>query len=180
MSTLRSPWTLVMALAAAALGWLAALAAPSLGMPAPVVGRTGLLTAAAVCVLCLVLGRRVRRDRERPLAERMDPIAAARTLVLGQAAGFTGAALAGWHAAAAAQVASRAGVDAPTAADAVLIAVGGLAMLGVGLLVEHWCRIPPEDDGAAGPGGSSGAETTHGGGRRGRPEIEGGYAYGRG
>ena len=103
MTSLRSGWTAVVLIAAAVLGWLGALLAPSLGLPAPVVGVTGLVTVAAVSGLCLVLAWRVRRDRERPLAQRMDPIAAARTLVLGQAAGFTGAALAGWHGAVAAQ-----------------------------------------------------------------------------
>ncbi|MCR8676143.1 DUF3180 domain-containing protein, partial [Micrococcus sp. HG099] len=82
MIALRSWWTVVAVAVAVLLGWLAGLAAPSLGWGAPVVGRSGLITVTAVSVLCLVLGWRVRRDREKPPAARMDPIAAARTLVL--------------------------------------------------------------------------------------------------
>ena len=55
MIALRSGWTLLVVLVAAVLGWLAGLAAPSLGWPAPVVGRGGLITVAAVSVLCLSL-----------------------------------------------------------------------------------------------------------------------------
>jgi len=176
VTSLRSGWTAVVLIAAAVLGWLGAFLAPSLGLPAPAVGVTGLVTVAAVSGLCLVLAWRVRRDRERPLAQRMDPIAAARTLVLGQAAGFTGAALAGWHGAVAAQVAGRAGPDAPTVLDAVVLALGGLVLLLVGLVVETWCRIPPEEDGTGGAAGQDGESR---GGARGRPETEGGYARGR-
>lgn len=175
MTSLRSPWTAVVVVAAALLGWLAALAAPSLGMPAPAVGRTGLITVAGVAMLCLVLAWRVRRDRDRRPAERMDPLAAARTLILGQAAGFTGAALAGWHGGIAAQVASRAGAGAPTVVDAALLGLGGLVLLVVGIIVESWCRIPPEEDGGTGAGGQDGLP---GRGRPGRTETEGGYARG--
>ena len=54
MIALRSGWTLLVVLVAAVLGWLAGLAAPSLGWPAPVVGRGGLITVAAVSVLSLI------------------------------------------------------------------------------------------------------------------------------
>ena len=174
MIALRSGWTLLVVLAAAVLGWLAGLAAPSLGWPAPVVGRSGLITVAAVSVLCLALGWRVRRDREKPAAARMDPLAAARTLVLGQASGFAGAALGGWHAGVAVQVLLRAGVGAPTVREAALQAVGGLVLLVVGLIVERWCRIPPEADAPEGGRGQDGSP-----GRPARPETEGGYARAR-
>ena len=173
MIALRSAWPPLVLLTTAVLGWLAGLVAPSLGWGAPVVGRSGLITVAAVSVLCLVLGWRVRRDRARPAAARMDPLAAARTLVLGQASGFAGAALAGWHAGVAVQVALRAGAQAPTVRDAVLQTVGGLVLLAVGLAVERWCRIPPEEDA---PEGGRGQDGTAGRGRPHRPETEGGYA----
>lgn len=169
MISLLSWRTPLLAAAAAVLGWLVSLAAPALGLPAPVMDLTGLVTVAAVGALCLALGLRVRRDRERPLAGRMDPIAAARTLVLGQASGLTGAALAGWH--------LGAGASAPAVLDAGLLVVGGAALLAAGVVVERWCRIPPGEDGEdAGPGQDG--RTT--GGRSGRrPEAEGGYARAR-
>lgn len=173
MIALRSGWPVLVLAAAALLGWAAGIAAPSLGWAAPVVGRSGLVTVVAVSVLCLVLGWRVRRDRERPAAARMDPLAAARVLVLGQASGFAGAALAGWHAGVAVQVALRTGTTAPTVRDAALQVGGGLLLLAVGLVVERWCRIPPEEDAPEGGPGQDGAS---GRGRRGRPETEGGYA----
>ncbi|CAM3996088.1 DUF3180 domain-containing protein [Micrococcus flavus] len=177
MITLLSWRTPLLAAAAAVLGWLCALASPALGLPAPVMDLAGLVTVAAVGVLCLVLGLRVRRDRERPLAGRMDPIAAARTLVLGQASGLTGAALAGWHVGAGLEVAGRAGLEAPAVLDAGLLVLGGAALLVVGVVVERWCRIPPGEDGEdAGPG----QDGRTAGGRNGRrPEAEGGYARAR-
>lgn len=173
MIALRSGWPVLVALTAAVLGWLAGLAAPTLGWGAPVVGRSGLITVAAVSVLCLALGWRVRRDREKPPAARMDPLAAARTLVLGQSSGFAGVALAGWHAGVAVQVALRAGAEAPTVGDAAVQAIGGLVLLAVGLVVERWCRIPPEEDA---PDGAAGQDGSAGRGRPPRPETEGGFA----
>ncbi|MDY6054652.1 DUF3180 domain-containing protein [Micrococcus sp.] len=177
MISLLSPRPLVVLLVAAAAGVAAALTAPALGAGTPVVGLSGLVTVAAVAVLSLALGWRVRQDRARPPARRMDPLAAARTLVLGQAAGFAGAALAGWHAGAAVPVALRAGLEAPTVREALVMAAGSLVLLAVGALVERWCRIPPEEEGPPGPGGQNGGVDAAG--TRRRPEAEGGYAHGR-
>ncbi|UBH24861.1 DUF3180 domain-containing protein [Micrococcus porci] len=177
MISLVSGRTALLAFAAAVLGWLAALTAPSLGLAAPVMHLAALVTVVAVGVLCLVLGWRVRRDRDRPLAQRMDPLAAARTLVLGQASGLTGAGLAGWHAGVGLEVASRAGIEAPAVLTAGLLALGGAALLTVGVVVERWCRIPPEGDGAEPGAGQDGGGSGGHGARR--PEAEGGFARAR-
>jgi hypothetical protein len=46
---------------------------------------------------------------------------------------------------------------------------GGLVMVVVGLVVERFCRIPPEDGDAEGTPGLQA--------KRGKPEAEGEYAY---
>ena len=51
-----------------------------------------------------------------------------------------------------------------------------VVLLAVGLVVERWCRIPPEGDAAEGGRGEDG---TAGRGRAPRPETEGGYARAR-
>ena len=80
---------------ATALGWLAAFYAAESGWVTPSLGYPSVITLAAATVLELIPGIRVLRDRERPVADRMNPLAAARTLVLARP-GFTGAAV-GWH-----------------------------------------------------------------------------------
>ena len=72
------------------------------------------------------------------------------------------------------QVLLRAGVEAPTVREAALQAAGGLVLLVVGLIVERWCRIPPEEDAPEGGRGQDGSP-----GRPARPETEGGYARAR-
>jgi hypothetical protein len=54
---------------------------------------------------------------------------------------------------------------------ALSMAGGGLAMIVVGLVVERFCRIPPED------GDADGAPGVPGRGAR-KPKGEGEYAYG--
>ena len=77
----------------------------------------------------------------------LNPILAARTLVLAQACAYAGTVLLGWHA----------GIfvdqlriwslrsDQDITWLALAMAGGGLVMIVVGLLVERFCKIPPED-----------------------------------
>lgn len=77
----------------------------------------------------------------------LDPIRAARTAVLAKAACYTGALLTGWYGGQ--SVAHLVGSlpESGGRAGAAAIAAGGAALLlGVGLLVEWFCRIPPPDD----------------------------------
>jgi len=102
---------------------------------------------AAIAVVVALLGLRVRRWVGR--GERVDPLGATRTLVLGQAAAVAGAALAGYLTASLALALTRLPAPEPRSV-AVASALGLLAaasMAVAGMVTQWCCRVPPDDDG---------------------------------
>lgn len=102
------------------------------------------VAAAALLIAALLLRPRLRRaEGARPI----DPFVAARTAALAMAASRTGALVAGGYLGYALLAVS----DADTAyrREMALIgavtALGGIALAAAGLLLERFCRIPPED-----------------------------------
>ncbi|MCU1549373.1 MAG: hypothetical protein JWO29_2324 [Arthrobacter sp.] len=162
---------LVICAAVAAAGWFATVLTTRYGMATPVLPLTGLLTMGVIVILTLVLGIRVLRWRTGKRKKMLDPILAAWTLVLAQACAYTGTVLLGWHAGIFLDqlrlwsLRSNQGITWQAAA----LAGGGLMMVVVGLVVERFCRIPPEDgDGDAAPRPQ---------GKPSKPTSEGEYAY---
>jgi hypothetical protein len=87
----------------------------------------------------------------------LDPLRAARTVVLAQASAYTGAMLAGaflgYGLAIAADWSHEPRREAAIAAG--VAALGALVLLACGWIAERWCRVdPPERDGAAAAGGT--------------------------
>jgi hypothetical protein len=155
-------------------GWSATVMTTRYSMATPVLPATALATMAVIVVITLILGIRVLRWRNSTKRKKaLDPILAARTLVLAQACAYAGTVLLGWHA----------GIfldqlriwnlrsDQGITWVAIAVAGGGLVMIVVGLLVERFCRIPPEDSDAASDDGKNGR------GVRGEAAGEGEYAY---
>lgn len=174
MITLRTWWLPGLALLAGLVGWTVAAVSQGGGRLTPVLGVPALITLLVVALISLGFGLRIRKDRDRKPAERMDPLAAARILVLAQAGAFAGALFGGWHAGVLVQVLSRAVAAQGVLLDAALMVVAGGVMVGIGLLVEAWCRIRGDDsdpEGGLGQDGQSGV--------RRRPETEEGYASAR-
>ncbi|KRE81862.1 DUF3180 domain-containing protein [Arthrobacter sp. Soil763] len=155
----------------AGLGWLAALVAGRYGLDTPVLPLTGLITMGVIVVLTLILGIRVLRWRNGKKKQLLNPILAAWTLVLAQACAYTGTVLLGWHAGIFLDQLRLWPVRSgqPITWETLSMAGGGLAMMVVGLVVERFCRIPPEDGDADGTTGMPG--------KRGKPKAEGEYAY---
>ncbi|MGY2744278.1 DUF3180 domain-containing protein [Pseudarthrobacter sp. O4] len=163
---------LVIGVGVAVAGWFATVLTTRYSLATPVLPLTGLLTMGVIVVLTLVLGIRVLRWRNGKKKKKMlNPILAAWTLVLAQACAYTGTVLLGWHAGIFMDqlrlwnLRSNQGITW----QALAMAGGGLIMIVVGLVVERFCRIPPEDgdtDGAAGVQE-----------KRGKPKAEGEYAY---
>jgi hypothetical protein len=111
-----------------------------------VVGTTALVAvviAAGWPVRSWVKGRRERM---------LDPLVAARTAVLAKAAAYGGAALTGWYL-------SQALLCLPELVGArrdrfIVGLIAAAAAVGVsvaGFVVQHWCRLPPDDDDTPGP-----------------------------
>jgi hypothetical protein len=162
---------LVICAAVAAAGWFATVLTTRYGMATPVLPFTGLVTMGVIVILTLVLGIRVLRWRTGKMQKMLNPILAAWTVVLAQACAYTGTVLFGWHAGIFLDqlrlwsLRSNQGITWQAAA----LAGGGLIMVVVGLVVERFCRIPPEEgdgEAAAGPQGN-----------RGKAGEEGEYAY---
>lgn len=159
-------------------GWSATVVTNRYSMATPVLPATALATMGVIVAITLVLGIRVLKWRNSlkdssKKKTALDPLLAARTLVLAQACAYAGTVLLGWHV----------GIfldqlrvwslrsDQGITWLALAMAGGGLAMIVVGLVVERFCRIPPEDGDTKGMDGKPGRAV------RGEAAGEGEYAY---
>lgn len=163
---------IVVGLILAIAGWFAAVMTTRYGLATPVLPQTGLVTMGVIVALTLILGIRVLRWRNGKKKKMLNPILAAWTLVLAQACAYTGSVLLGWHAGIFLDLLRLWNLRSDQGITwlALSMAGGGLAMIIVGLVVERFCRIPPEDGDADGAPGMSGR------GAR-KPKGEGEYAY---
>ncbi|GGM02358.1 DUF3180 domain-containing protein [Glutamicibacter protophormiae] len=126
----------------AVLGWIALRLFVAAGRPTPVLDYTALYSLGAVCAVVLFLGIRVKRSTLGKA--HFDAIAAARTLVLAQAAAYAGALITGWHLPALVNLWVNAGAS-PSLTRAIVLAGAGLFMVVIGYIVQHLCKLPPED-----------------------------------
>ena len=163
MSPLRTRVLLAVAVVAGVLTWvvLDVLDPTAASVPLPWTVPVLLVLLAGTV---LTAGRPVRRwnqgHRDRPL----DPLRAARTVVVAQAAGVTGAALAGAYGGLVALLVPMTHIEVRL--DRLWLGLAAMAasllLLVAGVVVERWCRLPPEDrDGLA--GGQSGTGSSRDG-----------------
>ena len=151
---------LLVALCAAVVGWvvLGAVDRSDLGpLGVPWTAPAGLVVlAAAVLGSGWPVRRWNRGDRSRPL----DPLRAARTLVLARATSVTGAALVGAYAAVVLLLVPTADVEPrrERLLLALVATVASAALAVAGVLVERWCRLPPDDRDEGQDPGSGGLE----------------------
>lgn len=114
-------------------------------VPVPGLMWAGLVV---IALVLLQLGRSVRRLTEGQ-PTRMDLLRAARVAMFAKACSLCGAAFTGYFGA---QVLiGWTNISAPTLRDHALsagaAALACLALVAVALAVEHWCTLPPDDDG---------------------------------
>ncbi|WGW10996.1 DUF3180 domain-containing protein [Saxibacter everestensis] len=111
----------------------------------PVVAIVGMVV---LGLALLVFGWPVRRwtsgDRDKPL----DPLRAARTLVMAKAASGAGSLIAGWYAGSTAYLLFAVGTAARREQGLqMLIAVlAAVFLVTTGLVVERFCQLPPDDN----------------------------------
>lgn len=142
MSKLKLRWIILCAAIGAVAGWLALRLFTSAGRYAPVLDYSALFSLAAVCAVVLFLGIRVKRSSMGKA--HFEPIAAARTLVLAQASAYAGAVITGWHMPSILTMWLGSG-QSPTLTRALVLATAGVLMVVIGYIVQHLCKLPPED-----------------------------------
>jgi hypothetical protein len=154
----------------AAVGWLATIVITRYSMATPVLPPSALVTMGFLAVLTMVMGIRVLRWRNGKKKTMLNPILAARTLILAQACAYTGSVLLGWHVGIVIEQLRIWNLrsDQGILWLSLVMGGGGLIMTIVGLVVERFCRIPPED-----LEGGPGIEDR----RHGEAKGEGEYAY---
>jgi hypothetical protein len=101
-----------------------------------------------MAALVLWLARPVRRYLPGRATTSLDPLRAARTVVLAQAAALTGSAAAGWYAGQLVVVLTDLSLVANRSRilPLALLMAAGLALATAGLVAQRWCRVDPRDE----------------------------------
>ena len=102
----------------------------------------------AMAALVIAAGLPVRRFLRGEARKTLNPVRAARTLVLAQAAALTGAGLVGWYAAQAALAVADLTLPGYRSVLGQLVAVGlsALVLMVAGMLTQRMCRVDPPSD----------------------------------
>lgn len=140
------PVTVALLLAGAVVGWLGQLALSASSSPTLIPPITLFVALVGIAIIVVALGWPIRQLLRGKRARPVDPFFATRVLVFAKATTLTGALLTG--AAAGLTLYSLTRLLAPVLPALwydLLTLIGAAAMLGAGLLVESWCRLPPED-----------------------------------
>jgi hypothetical protein len=120
---------------------------PGVPAAAPIV-----LAAVAVVLLATAvsLRSRLRQQRERvPGAKGVDPMAAARAVVLGQASALVSALVTGIYGGMGVFLLTMANADAARRGQsltALFAVLAGIAVIAAGLWIQHICRLPDDPD----------------------------------
>ena len=103
----------------------------------------GMLVLAAVL---LVLGWPIKKWNDGDRTKEIDPLQAARVAIMAKASALTGAGLAGWYMGNAAYYfLSVPGIRNDLAAGMLFAMIAAAALMIVGLIVESFCELPPQD-----------------------------------
>lgn len=106
--------------------------------------------------LVLWLARPVRRYLQGRATVPLDPIQAARTVVLAQAAALTGAAASGWFVGQLVVLVRDLSLVAnqERVLPFVLMLVASVVLAVAGMVAQHWCRVEPPDETGEGEEGT--------------------------
>lgn len=146
---LQATTLIIVGLVALLVSWVAVRWWVTGGHSVPDPGWLGLAVMAFLGGGILVAGAQVRSFRDGRSEVPISPLRAARTLVLGQAAALTGAALTGWYTGNILVLLPDADVESQLARIWPLLAhaVVALGLAVAGMVVQRWCRVrPPRHD----------------------------------
>lgn len=134
------------------------------GVPWPAV--LGMLLLAGALV---VIGWPVKKWNEGDRTKDIDHVQAARIAMLAKAAALAGSLLTGWYLGWVLYLLlSVPGLRVALALGGLVAVAAAAALMAAGLVVEQWCKLPPE----GGPGKGTGAKGTGDSPRRGGPDPE--------
>ncbi|NVM98372.1 DUF3180 domain-containing protein [Arthrobacter sp. SDTb3-6] len=152
MRTIRPAWLVVATAVLGVAGWTTTELTSRASLPLPVLPLSSLATMGLIVLVCLILGFKVRHWRDGHRDRVLDPLIAARTLVLAQACAYAGAVLLGWHLGILVDQLPTIPLRGELGPIWNMIALGGggIVMIVVGLVVERFCKLPPDDTETAG------------------------------
>lgn len=129
------------------IGFLAELAASSMGVPVFIPPLTFPITLLAVAIIVVAFAVPIRRAVRGRTVRRIDPFQATRIVVLAKACSLSGSLLVGAGVGVGAYLLSR---DVLPGGNAILLTAlataGAVILLVAGLVAELFCTLPPGDD----------------------------------
>jgi hypothetical protein len=132
--------------------WLLELALAAMGRAVVVPPFTIAVVLFALGVIVAVMAWPVRKVSRGVPGAKVDPFYATRVVVLAKASSLGGSLLAGAGVGILAYLLSRSVVPGVgSIAMSVAMTIGAVLLVVGGLLAEHWCMIPPEDDDGTAP-----------------------------
>lgn len=147
MTPTRPLVLLLISLAATGVSWSGLDLWDSRGGLGPPLPWTAALGNLALCAAVIAAGLPVRRWVAGRWGRPLDPLLAARTVVLAKAAAYGGAVLAGWYAGQGMVLFPElVGARRTRLIVAAVCSLTAIMLAGCGLLVQRWCRVPPSDD----------------------------------
>lgn len=146
MVKLKLHWLALVFLASGLIGWAVVFFTSQRGLPSPVLPPASLITLAGIGLVNLGLGVWVFLSKRRKIQARIHPMTAARVVVLGQAAAYGGALVAGWHAGILLYLVPAGAAGSQSTGWGWGYLIAGTVLAGIGFLVEFLCKIDEDDD----------------------------------
>lgn len=135
-----------LAIAGGVIGWLLEIGLASAGSAVLVPPYSLAAALAGIAAILVVAGWPIRQVVRGTATRRLDPFRAMRVLLLAKASTLAGALLGGASLAVVLYLLSRPVLPSGALPPAFTAVLAAAVLVTAGLLVEHWCRVPPEDD----------------------------------
>lgn len=146
MKRTRVTTLVVLGIVGAAAGALVELALVAAGRPIVNLPITLAVALAVIGGIVVTMAVPIRRMTRATTAPRVDPFYATRILMLAKACAYTGALVAGVGAGVLAYLLTRSVIGVGSVTQAIAAIAGAGVLLAGGLVAEHMCRVPPDDD----------------------------------